>query len=190
MEFSQITESDEGAAGIYSQWRQEFSSKSTRRSDIWSVTESALASEAAESEEGDCPFEYANDQSCAEELHEALEEDHQDQVEGDDWDLATQGVVRYGNGTVQEESSQVPRLVRRVFTYLNNRVEDMKNQFKKQEVWNGRMQQSVETMAERYDKLEAIEETLKTLQEEVDNLRLSREGTVERRTGRNKRTAQ
>ena len=66
----------------------------------------------------------------------------------------------------------------------------MKNQFKKQEVWNGRMQQSVETMAERYDKLEAIEEKLKTLQEKVDNLCLAQEGTVERRTGRNKRIAQ
>ncbi|KAJ5640325.1 uncharacterized protein N7484_008187 [Penicillium longicatenatum] len=183
-------ECDDVFAELYSNWRQGFPSKPTRHSDIWSVTESALASEGPMSGEDDCPFEYTNDQSCAEGLHEALEEDLQDEAEGEHWIQGTQNLARYGNETAQDKRPQVPEEIRRVFTYLDSQVEGIKGQLGKQGVWNKSIQQSVETIAAGYDEFKALKETLEALQEDIDKLRLAQEGTTERRTGRNKRIAQ
>lgn len=66
----------------------------------------------------------------------------------------------------------------------------LEEQFRKQNEWNENMQQGMETVAQRYEEISALQETVAILQAKVNELCGGKNGTVERKPGRPRRLPQ
>ncbi|CEJ62903.1 hypothetical protein PMG11_11388 [Penicillium brasilianum] len=111
MVITHTTEHDETSIGLYTEWLQMFPPKPSRPSVSYDRPESATASP-----DDDCAFEYAEEESFAEEHQDTMDGDIQEQVEEQDLRMDTLSVIHGGNGTSLEESSTDPRLISKVFT--------------------------------------------------------------------------
>lgn len=111
MVITHTTEHDETSIGLYTEWLQMFPPKPSRPSVSYDRPESATASP-----DDDCAFEYAEEESFAEEHQDTMDGYIQEQVEEQDLRMDTLSVIPGGNGTSLEESSTDPRLISKVFT--------------------------------------------------------------------------
>ncbi|CEJ62540.1 hypothetical protein PMG11_11037 [Penicillium brasilianum] len=105
MVITHITEHDETSIGLYTEWLQMFPPKPSRPSVSYDRSESAAASP-----DDNCAFEYAEEQSFAEEHQDTMDEDIQELVEEEDLTMGTLSVIHGGNGTSLEDSLSDPRL--------------------------------------------------------------------------------
>lgn len=97
-------EVDQHSLGYADQWHKMRESQ-PRKSDIWSVAESPVASQ-------DLDCEYEEDQSRIDENDSRIDDSRRNAAEDESWPSG----IHCGNGTAQDGSSELPGIFGTVYT--------------------------------------------------------------------------
>ncbi|OGE47376.1 hypothetical protein PENARI_c047G08774 [Penicillium arizonense] len=149
-------EAEDCSLGYADQWLK---MRDTKPFDISSTPDSP----AAEQDE-DC--EYDDDQTYVDEGYLQMDNGNPDVIEGGYCALGT-----HSGESAQDVPPELHGWFYTVYTELDAQVSDLKDQFYRQNGWNENAQKSLETVAQKYDEMPAIQEALAIVQADIAELR-------------------